>query len=181
MELISKIFRAFRTLARCLRPIALHRIGRTLLDFLEDSVIPFGRLTVGSNTNIHPTVNFKSPENIQVGNRVRIQPQVLLWASPRSKIVIGDLSGIGPGTKIFSSNHRYCFGKTYIDQPWVEKDVVIGRNVWIGANCLITAGVSIGDGAVVGAGSVVTRDVPACCLAVGNPAQVVKDGQAHGD
>jgi maltose O-acetyltransferase len=34
--------------------------------------------------------------------------------------------------------------------------------------------VEIGEHAVVGAGSVVTKSIPACSLAVGNPAKVVK-------
>ena len=37
-----------------------------------------------------------------------------------------------------------------------------------------SAGVSIGKYAVVGAGSVVTKDVPDYCVAVGNPAKVIK-------
>ena len=39
---------------------------------------------------------------------------------------------------------------------------------------IVLKGVSIGDGAIIGAGSVVTRDVPAYCIAAGNPAVVVK-------
>lgn len=54
--------------------------------------------------------------------------------------------------------------------------VVIGENVWIGCNVLILKGVTIGEGAVIGAGSVVTRDIPPCTLAVGNPAKVVRTG-----
>jgi virginiamycin A acetyltransferase len=34
--------------------------------------------------------------------------------------------------------------------------------------------VTIGDGAVIGAGSVVTKDIPSYCIAVGNPAKVIK-------
>jgi acetyltransferase-like isoleucine patch superfamily enzyme len=33
---------------------------------------------------------------------------------------------------------------------------------------------TIGANAVISAGSVVTRDVPAMCLAVGNPARIVR-------
>ena len=41
-------------------------------------------------------------------------------------------------------------------------------------NALVLKGVHIGDNAVIGAGSVVTKDVPANCVAAGNPAVVVK-------
>lgn len=48
----------------------------------------------------------------------------------------------------------------------------IGSEVWIGAHAIIL-GVVIGDGAIVGPGSVVTKDVPARCVVVGNPARIL--------
>jgi len=50
---------------------------------------------------------------------------------------------------------------------------VIGNDVWIGAHALVL-GVTVGDGAIIGPGSVVTRDVPAHCIVVGNPARVLR-------
>lgn len=174
-NIFFKILRNIRLVLKCFSFKSIGRYIKLIQFYVEDSVLPFNNITVGCEVNIHPSVNFKSSENIYIGNRVRIQPHVFLWASPESKIVIDDLTGIGPGTKIFSSNHKYVFGEIYIDQPWVEKDILIGKNVWIGANCLITAGVKIGDGTVVGAGSVVTRDVPSNCLVVGSPARIVRE------
>jgi maltose O-acetyltransferase len=55
-----------------------------------------------------------------------------------------------------------------------SRPVLIGDDVWIGTRALILPGVTIGSGAVVGAGSVVTGDIPERCLAVGNPARVIK-------
>jgi len=49
----------------------------------------------------------------------------------------------------------------------------IGSDVWIGAHAIIL-GVAIGDGAIVGPGSVVTKDVPAHCVVVGNPARILR-------
>ena len=52
--------------------------------------------------------------------------------------------------------------------------VTIGDNVWVGENARICKGVTIGENCVIGANFVVTKDVPANCVAVGNPARVVK-------
>jgi acetyltransferase-like isoleucine patch superfamily enzyme len=52
--------------------------------------------------------------------------------------------------------------------------VIIEDHVWIGSYTIILPGVCIGRHAAIGAGSVVTRDIPANCLAVGNPARVVR-------
>ncbi len=51
----------------------------------------------------------------------------------------------------------------------------IGRNCFIGGESIILPGVSIGDNCVIGAGSVVTKDVPDCCIAAGNPAKVIRE------
>jgi len=40
--------------------------------------------------------------------------------------------------------------------------------------CIITAGVTIGKCSMIGAGSVVGEDIPDYCVALGNPARVVK-------
>ena len=55
-----------------------------------------------------------------------------------------------------------------------RKEIVIGQESHIGANSVVVAGVHIGERVQVGAGSVVTKDIPSYCVAVGNPARVIK-------
>ena len=54
------------------------------------------------------------------------------------------------------------------------KPIKIGNSVWIGAGAIVLPGVTIGDRVVIGAGAVVNRDLPDDCVAVGNPARVIK-------
>lgn len=56
----------------------------------------------------------------------------------------------------------------------VIKPIRIGKDVWITTRCIVLPGVTIGDGTIIGAGSVVAGNIPANCLAVGNPAKPVK-------
>lgn len=58
----------------------------------------------------------------------------------------------------------------------LRADTYIGERCFIGVRALIMPGVRVGDGCIIGAGSVVTRDVPPGCIAVGNPARVVRTG-----
>ena len=53
--------------------------------------------------------------------------------------------------------------------------IVIEDNVFIGADCIIRKGVTIGKNSVVGMRSMVLHDIPANCVAVGNPAKVIKE------
>ena len=64
--------------------------------------------------------------------------------------------------------------KAIVNQGFSVKEIVVEDGVWIGASAVVTAGVRIGKNSVVGAGSVVTKDIPPFCVAVGNPAKVIK-------
>jgi acetyltransferase-like isoleucine patch superfamily enzyme len=121
----------------------LHRMDFLVADHLK----PWSELRLPPNCDVHPTVSFRSAANVVLGDRTRIQPDCIVWASPNSTIRIGDNSGIGPQTMIYSSNHRYRPGQPYHDQPWIEKDVTIGRDCWVGGGSVILPGVTIGDGA----------------------------------
>lgn len=52
--------------------------------------------------------------------------------------------------------------------------ITIEDDVWIGANCIILKGVTIGPRSVIGAGSVVSKNIPADCIAAGNPCKIIK-------
>lgn len=54
------------------------------------------------------------------------------------------------------------------------QDVVIGDHVWLGYRAVVLKGAKIGSGSVVGTCAVVTSEIPENCVAVGNPARVVR-------
>jgi acetyltransferase-like isoleucine patch superfamily enzyme len=91
----------------------------------------------------------------------------------KESVTIGKDCAIAWGVTI--SDHD--FHKLYLDGKQLVETapVLIGNNVWIGMNATILKGVTVGDGAVIGAHSVVTKDVPAKCVVVGNPAKVIKE------
>lgn len=148
----------------------IDRVDYLVMDHLE----PWTRMKRGRKAQVHPSVSFRRGENIELGDYTRIQNNCCLWASPNSKIIVGEYSGLGPGTLVFSSNHKYAQGEMYVKQPWVEKTVTIGRNVWVGSGCIILPGVTIGDNSVIAAGSVVTKDVPEGALMGGVPAKQLR-------
>lgn len=83
---------------------------------------------------------------------------------------------IGPHVCIHTTNHNYSDRSTLIRlQGSTPEPVIIEDDVWVGANSVILPGVRFGKGCVVGAGSVVTKSVPSYCIAVGNPARVIKE------
>lgn len=147
--------------------------------FIHDHVAPRAQLHIKGNPRIHSTASLRCGRNIYLGENSRISPYSCLWASDDSKIILGDNVLMGPGVKIFSSN--YTTDDTAVPmilQPFVEKDIVVGNDVWLGANSIIVAGVKIGDGSIIAAGSVVTKDIPEYMVAGGIPAKPIRSRKA---
>lgn len=113
---------------------------------------------------------------IFLGSNVVIRPNSFLIATNEGEIHIDDDVLIGSGVHIYVSNHRFDNIEIpiYYQGHTSSKSVKLKKGCWIGANTIILPGVTIGENAVVGAGSIVTKDVPAKCVAVGNPARIIK-------
>lgn len=88
-------------------------------------------------------------------------------------VTIGNDCFIGPNVSIYTACHSTDPAERNSRQEWA-KAVTIGNNCWIGGSVTILPGVSIGDNVTIGAGSVVVKDIPSNCVAVGNPARVIK-------
>lgn len=84
-------------------------------------------------------------------------------------VYVGDYTMFSFENMIITSTHDLADRLRVIAKP-----VHIGSNVWVTSRCTILGGVTIGDNSVIAAGSVVTRDIPANCLAGGNPAKVIR-------
>lgn len=140
---------------------------RTILN-----VSPVNQFRIGEKSTIEDyTVIDNGVGDVIIGNHTRI--------GLRSTIIgpaqIGDHVILAQNIVLSGLNHNY----ENPDRPICRQGVTARRiriedDSWIGSNVVITAGVTIGRHSIVGAGSVVTKDIPPYCIAVGNPAKVIK-------
>lgn len=87
------------------------------------------------------------------------------------KITIGKKVMLGASVTIATVGHPI---NPEMREYMYTDPVTIGDNCWIGANVTICPGVTIGKNSVIGAGSVVTKDIPANCVAAGNPCKIIR-------
>ncbi len=120
-----------------------------------------------------------------IGFPVRIVYRLLIqWLLG---IDIPDNTLIGKGLAVYHGmglviNHKTIIGKnvtlrhntTIGNAKSGGKCPIIEENVNIGANCVIIGDIKIGKNSIIGAGSVVINSIPPNCVAVGNPARVIK-------
>lgn len=133
-----------------------------------------GLLDRGENVSFAPNVSFRNAERITIGTGTHIGEHSVVWAgNSTGRIVFGTKCLLAPHVTLTASNYGTLQGTPVMDQPKIERDIVLGDDVWLGANVVVVAGVTIGSGAVVAAGAIVTRDLPANCIAAGVPARVI--------
>lgn len=113
---------------------------------------------------------------LKIGKNTGISQSAIVCTS---SIVIGDNVKIGGGVRIYDTDfHSLDWHTRRCRQLDLKRKkslpIVIGNDVFIGARSIILKGVTIGDRSIIAAGSVVTKNIPADCIAGGNPCCIIR-------
>ena len=128
-----------------------HARIEAVYSYADDTFSPV--IKIGNGTDIQQRVHITCAESLDIGNNVSILPDVL----------------------ITDINHPYTDISTPPSQCKLEhKPVSIGDETIIGMGARILPGVHIGKHCCIGTNAVVTKNIPDYCVAVGNPAVVIK-------
>ena len=120
-------------------------------------------------------VRKKRARGVTIGKNCHISPYVLIDLVYPSLIKIGDNVTIGSNSLIFA--HANPTANLFLKRgtyPRKVEQVTIKSGAVIFPGSIITAGVTVGENSMISAGSVVFEDIPDYCVAIGNPARVVK-------
>ncbi|CAI6342312.1 unnamed protein product [Periconia digitata] len=126
---------------------------------------------VGSGLYVATPFYCKYGYNLSFGDNTVIGPDCRLLDS--GKITIGRNAEIGAGVTVSTLKmpaHTNTLKR--VSGIKVAQEICIGDNAYVGSGCIIEAGVRIGHSAIVRPQSVVVHDIPAGCIASGNPAGI---------
>lgn len=127
---------------------------------------------LGENSIIHPNCFFSHKNRVIIKNNTQIHGGSYFHC--QGGLYIGNNVGIAYGCTILTAEHKFRHAQAIpYDPSIIAKPVYINDNVWIGAKVCVMPGVEIGEGAIIGIGSVVTKSVPPCAIAFGNPATIM--------
>jgi acetyltransferase-like isoleucine patch superfamily enzyme len=111
------------------------------------------RLIVGDQVTCNGARAVLQRSSLVIGRDAMLSDEVLLQGSQQHTLV--DLSTMSALNK-------------------VPEITIIGEHVWLGRRSVVMPGVHIGTGSVLAAGAVATCDIPACTVAAGVPAEIIR-------
>lgn len=107
-------------------------------------------------------VKFDNYKNIQLGERVVISNECHFLTHDYSLTTALISIGEKPRTDIA-----------------LERNIIVGNNVFIGKKSIIMPNCEIGSNIIIGAGSVVRGKIPSNSILLGNPAKIIGDIQSQ--
>jgi len=163
-----------------------HKIGRNIhISIL--TILHAPKIEMGDNVRIGPLNIIKCGDEVKIGFSSEISFLVIIYGrglfrlgarsyvsvktfiDTTGGVEIGDYSGTGPGTMIFS--HAIFLPPTK-GFPRVIKKTTIGNYVWLGGLNFVTAGSVIGDHVMSLPGSVISKQVDSEIFFIGKDQQL---------
>jgi galactoside O-acetyltransferase len=168
--------------------------------YLADHSFEFAK--VGKNVRIHTQCLIPNPENVEIGDNVRIDAFTILSAkrivigdfvhigshcslTGRGKIEFQDFSAMSHGARIFTSTDDLSVpaltNTTVPDelQKIITASVAVEKHAIIGTGAVVMPGVMIGFGAVIAAMAYVRDSVKPYSIVGGVPAKFIKERVRH--
>jgi acetyltransferase-like isoleucine patch superfamily enzyme len=166
----------------------------------SEQINAIGFKCVGKNVFISEKASFYNPQNISIGNNIRIDDFCVLSAGSgginignfvhiavgttligKGCITLSDFSNLSSRVSVYSSSDDYS--GQYMTNPMIPEeylgvnhaDVLIGKHVIIGCGSVILPGVKLLDGVAVGALSLVKHSCQEFGIYAGNPAVWIKE------
>ena len=124
--------------------------------FVAESAIIIGDVSIGAESSVWFGAIIRGDvARVTIGQRCNAQDGAIIHSTQGQQVVIGNGVTMAHGAIVHAST--------------------IADNVMIATRSTVLDKAYIGENSIIGAGAVVIRDIPPNCVAVGNPATVIKE------
>ena len=121
------------------------------------------------------SIKMQRARGVKIGEGCYIGPYVHIDLLYPNLITIEDNVAIGSNSMIFAHvNPAANLELKKNHYPRKIDPVLLKSGTWINPACIITLGTTMGKNSILSIGSVAVSSIPDNCLAIGNPARVVK-------
>jgi acetyltransferase-like isoleucine patch superfamily enzyme len=139
-------------------------VGHNSKLVISDGCTISGKITVGYNSRI------------EIGSGLSVTGNLTIRAVESTSIEIGDDCLFGSDIIIRTADGHPVYDAYSRERINHSKSISIGHHVWIADRVVVLKGADIGNASAVGVGSVLTKSIGCNCVAVGNPARIVRTG-----
>tara|TARA_R110000744_G_scaffold2846_1_gene11268 strand:+ start:689 stop:1246 length:558 start_codon:yes stop_codon:yes gene_type:complete len=167
--------------------------------YSKENLNKIGFKKVGTHVLISDKCSIYNPENIEIGDNVRVDDFCIISAGDggitignhvhiacyvsligKALIEVCDFAGISSRSAIYSSTDDYS--GNFLTGPTIPEEftnvsherVHIGKHCILGVNTVVMPGVKINEGAATGVFSLVKKDVEAFTIVAGTPLKILK-------
>ena len=122
------------------------------------------------------TIKMQQNRGVHIGKNCHFCPYVQIDLIYPQLVNIGDNVTLGANCMIFAHmNHTANLFLKTGEYKRKVKPVTIKSGAVLAPGSIVLAGITIGKNSIISPGSVVIEDVPDYCVAIGNPARIVKE------
>lgn len=165
--------------------------------YSDDELSQLGLASFGKNILISKKCSIYSPQNITIGNNVRIDDFCILSGTIElgnyihisaysalygaGGIFLDDYSGVSPRCTIFSATDdfsgEYLIGPQHSSEKTnvIQGKVHLKKFTQLGSNTVVLPNLTIAEGAVTGAMTLVNKDLAEWSIYMGAPAKKIKE------
>lgn len=161
-----------------LHSLGLKAFGDNVLISKKASLYKPEQISLGNHVRVDDFCLLSGGSGIQLGNYIHIGCYCALYGG--SGITIGDFSGMAARVTIYSESDDYSglsmvvpMAPRSLKPKYQQGPVVCGRHTIIGCSSTILPGVTLEEGVAVGAHSLVTQDCLSWSIYSGNPSRKI--------
>lgn len=121
------------------------------------------------------SIFLQKKRGVKIGKNCHFCPYVQIDLIYPHLVIIEDNVTLGSNVMLFA--HMNPTANAFFkkgDFPRKTGSVIIKHGAVVNPGAIVMAGVTIGENSIISPGSVVNQDIPDHCIAVGNPARVIK-------